>query len=591
MGHYSHVLTAGTGTGGTTGTGSGIGTGTGFTSSSSTRAQPRRLRLLDVSVMAMRAEVVTIAFWRAVIAECLASLLLVLFGCLATLACPHSPAPHAPSPASVVSHDPADARTLVVALCFGLTVASLVQSFQHISGAHLNPVVSLVQVLTCKVTPLRALLYALAQCAGAVAGASILHGITTGSCQADLGTTSLHQGLSPWQGMGIEILLTFLLLFTLCVINDPNRVETFTTTTTISSSSSSSSSGVGSSSNKALVVGLTVAGCHLAGYRFTGSSMNPARSLGPAFVAGNWTHHWVYWAGPTLGGIAAGLLYEFIFDPSRTRSRSSHLPASLDAEDGGGGGGGLLVAGTFSSTSLTSPTSSATNTTPSNSSSVPNHYVPGTYGDRSLVDAVVVDHAANNPGPSFPFPRPPSRTHNNNGNSNNSNSNNNSSSSSNSNGNNSIAGSHNNPHNHHNSTNEDLFARVPPVPRRNDVRAVTSYAPPPPPPPPPPPQRRPGGGLLGPSPVDDVSPGRENQAYAFDSNPRRPHPTNNHLPHSQQQHPYHPPPLPPSSSSSASSDSTTTTTTPTTHPTTARTQRRPPSNRKHARHPHPKYPD
>ncbi|KAL8623207.1 hypothetical protein ACOMHN_066181 [Nucella lapillus] len=145
MGHYSHVLNAGSGT-----------------TSSQSRARPRRLRMLDISIMAMRAEVVTIAFWRAVIAECLATLLLLLFGCLATLTCP--------------GPRDANAHTLLVALCFGLTMASLVQSFQHISGAHLNPVVSLVQVMTCKVTPLRALMYALAQTGGAVAGASILHG-------------------------------------------------------------------------------------------------------------------------------------------------------------------------------------------------------------------------------------------------------------------------------------------------------------------------------------------------------------------------------------------------------------------------------
>ena len=140
MGQYSHVQ-------------SGAG---------STSRPPGRLRLLDVTVMAMRAEVATIAFWRAVTAECLASLLHVLFGCLATLTCPGPREPNA--------------HNLMVALCFGLTVASLVQCFQHISGAHLNPVVSLVQAVTCKVTPLRALFYALAQTGGAVAGASILHG-------------------------------------------------------------------------------------------------------------------------------------------------------------------------------------------------------------------------------------------------------------------------------------------------------------------------------------------------------------------------------------------------------------------------------
>ncbi|KAL8623208.1 hypothetical protein ACOMHN_066182 [Nucella lapillus] len=138
-------------------------------------------------------------------------------------------------------------------------------------------------------------------------------------------------------------------------------------------------------------------------YRFTGSSMNPARSLGPAFVAGNWKYHWIYWAGPILGGVAAGLLYEFIFDPSRTRSRS-HVTASVDVEE-------------------------------------------GTNNSSNLNNAV------------------------------------------------------------------DVFPPIPPIPRRNDVRAVMTYGPPPPPPQP----RQVGGSVK----EEDVSPGRENQAYSFDSNPRR----------------------------------------------------------------------
>ena len=168
MGQYSHVQN-----GTTTGTTTTATTATTTTATTMTTSPPpepagqrrrrrRPLRLVDVTLMAMRAEVATIAFWRAVTAECLASLLHVLFGCLATLTCP---GPREPA-----------ASSLGVALCFGLTVAALVTCFRHVSGAHLNPVVSLVQALTCKVTPLRALFYALAQTGGAVAGASILHG-------------------------------------------------------------------------------------------------------------------------------------------------------------------------------------------------------------------------------------------------------------------------------------------------------------------------------------------------------------------------------------------------------------------------------
>lgn len=423
-----------------------------YVTSGSVSRPPGRLRLFDVTVMAMRAEVSTIAFWRAVIAECLASLLHVLFGCLATLRCP--------------GYVDAGASTLLVALCFGCTVATLVQCFHHISGCHLNPVVSLVQAVTCKVTPLRALLFALAQIGGAVAGAAILHGITTGSCQSELGTTILHFGLSPWQGAGIEILLTFLLVFCVCATLDPNRTE---------------------SCNKALVIGFAVAGCHLAGYRFTGSSMNPARSLGPAFVSGKWDNHWIYWAGPTLGGLTAGLLYEFIFDPSRVKSRSQPRPSQGADEEGS-----LQLTDRLPSPSAPrhyynhnhvnnlpnhTPTPTPTTTTnplgsprsgrrTDNNCSIttnftptitPNHYVPGTYGERALIDM-------------RDFRTP--------------------------------------------SLQDDVTGTITSLRRANDVTLPIRR-----PVPLPTPQE---GSVYGrKNNPDDVTPGLENQAYTFDSNPRR----------------------------------------------------------------------
>ncbi|XP_067666759.1 aquaporin AQPAe.a-like [Haliotis asinina] len=258
----------------------------------------RQLRLCEVANMVMKAEIKTIEFWRAVISECLGSMFYVLLGCSATLFCENF----------------RDYRydILLVSFSFGFTMATLVQCFGHISGAHFNPVVSLAMTITCKVTPLRGILYCIAQCGGGIAGAAVLYGITPSKCHKQLGVTILDSQVSMWQGLGIETLLTFIMVFAVFATIDPNRKE------------------LGS---KALAIGVAVALCHLAGYRFTTSSMNPARSLGPAFVMNRWKNHWIYWVGPMVGGLMSGLLYEYIFDPSRSRRKPRSVEESPSYPD------------------------------------------------------------------------------------------------------------------------------------------------------------------------------------------------------------------------------------------------------------------
>jgi len=111
-------------------------------------------------------------------------------------------------------------------------------------------------------------------------GAGLLKAFT-GTVQ---GVTGLSAGVSAGQGIGIELFITFVLV--LCV---------FAPGTT------------------PLAIGLSIATCHLFAIPFTGSSMNPARSFGPALVANVWANHWVYWVGPILGGISAALTSVFVF--------------------------------------------------------------------------------------------------------------------------------------------------------------------------------------------------------------------------------------------------------------------------------------
>lgn len=308
----------------------------------------RKLGLVEVAMMVMRIEIKTIEFWRAVISECLGTFLYVLLGCSAMLYCDgehpamssrvlaasssgqraagastsgspetdHRSSGHRVASAAAVGEYLGDGTEstqvhLAIALSFGLIMATLVQCFGHISGAHFNPVTTMAMALTCKITPLRGFFYAIAQLGGGIAGAALLYGIVPEKCRHDLGVTQVHPHLTKGQACGIELILTFILIFTIFATIDPNRKE------------------LGS---KPLAIGLTVSMCHLVGYRYTSSSLNPARSLGPAFVTNRWNSHWIYWVGPFGGGITAGLLYEYIFDPSRRR-KPPQAPPSVELEE------------------------------------------------------------------------------------------------------------------------------------------------------------------------------------------------------------------------------------------------------------------
>lgn len=105
---------------------------------------------------------------------------------------------------------------------------------------------------------------------------------------------SLASGVGSLQGVVWEIVLTFSLLFTVySTIVDPKK---------------GSIDGLGP-----LLTGLVVGANIIAGGPFSGASMNPARSFGPALVSWNWTDHWVYWVGPLIGGGFAGYIYENFF--------------------------------------------------------------------------------------------------------------------------------------------------------------------------------------------------------------------------------------------------------------------------------------
>ncbi|CAF1245714.1 unnamed protein product [Adineta steineri] len=175
------------------------------------------------------------------------------------------------------------------ALAAGLIVATIVVGFGHNSGAHINPAVTVSFLVANEIDIYRALLYIFVQLLGATTASNILRLLVPDHAQGTLGMTMITEGISLSQAFIIEFLITFILCYTVHAICDKRRDD------------------IGGS--KALAVGLAVTiGC-LFGGPYTGASMNPARSFGPASVMHIWKNHWIYWIGPIAGSVVAGLMY------------------------------------------------------------------------------------------------------------------------------------------------------------------------------------------------------------------------------------------------------------------------------------------
>lgn len=208
------------------------------------------------------------------IAEFIGTFVLVLFACgtAAVLGC---------------GKEIFDASYVMTALAFGLVIVAMAYSIGNISGCHINPAVSIAMLVSKRMSAKDFGGYVIAQILGAIAGAAVLMVLT----DKGLGTNSLYND-DIALSLLVEVILTF--VFVLAILGVTSKAS--------------------NGSVAGLVIGLTLTLVHLFGIYFTGTSVNPARSLGPALLAGGdaLSCVWVFIVAPLIGGILAAVVYGFL---------------------------------------------------------------------------------------------------------------------------------------------------------------------------------------------------------------------------------------------------------------------------------------
>ena len=198
------------------------------------------------------------------------------------------------------------AGLIVVALAHGITLAVLVSSLGPVSGAHFNPAVTVAVWIAGQIPGRRALAYVLAQLIGGIAGALAVKYLLPAAASGTVGLPALGGGVDPIAAIGIEAILTAVLLIAVFgTAIDPRAPKL-----------------------GGLMIGFAVAGDILMGGPLTGAAMNPARWFGPAAVTGVWDNSFVWIIGPLLGAAIAALAYRFVFLPEADLLRTPAEPTA-----------------------------------------------------------------------------------------------------------------------------------------------------------------------------------------------------------------------------------------------------------------------
>lgn len=179
---------------------------------------------------------------------------------------------------------------VAIAIAHGLGILTAVAWTANLSGGHINPAVTLAMIVTRNIRPALGVVYMVAQLAGAAAGSLLLKLAIPDAVEGDLGRHGLGLGADSTEGLLLEALMTAFLVLVIFNVAVSKK---------------------GWGVNAPIAIGLAVMLIHLIGVPFTGASVNPARSFGPALVDNDWTDFWIYVAGPAIGAVAVGLAWMF----------------------------------------------------------------------------------------------------------------------------------------------------------------------------------------------------------------------------------------------------------------------------------------
>ena len=189
---------------------------------------------------------------------------------------------------------------LGVALAFGLTVLTMAFAIGHISGCHLNPAVSVGLAIGGRFKPSELLPYVIAQVVGAVVAAAVLYFIASGKAGFELSGGLASNGYGEHSpggyslaaGFVCEVVMTFMFLLIILGATDERAPKGFAP----------------------IAIGLGLTLIHLISIPVTNTSVNPARSTGPALIVGGWAlaQLWLFWIAPLLGAVLAGFAYRWL---------------------------------------------------------------------------------------------------------------------------------------------------------------------------------------------------------------------------------------------------------------------------------------